>query len=205
MIKKLIRIEELMLTLDEDEKLLEWKILKILNIQKTDLLKFEIVKKAVDSRDKGKILFVYSLNIDTKDNEKIITSKNPIFQKNVKKHKIRLIEPFIYTIDKVDTSKVKNRPVIIWSGPSWLLAWTILAEAWLNPIIIERWSEVKQRVIDVHNLFTKREFKKNSNVQFWEWWAGTFSDGKLYTLVNDPRSKYIFEEFVAASTRRNNI
>ncbi|MDD3145263.1 MAG: hypothetical protein PHV23_04095 [Candidatus Gracilibacteria bacterium] len=198
MIKKLIRIEEITLLLDEDEKLLEGKILKILNIQKTDLLKFEIVKKAVDSRDKSKILFVYSLNIDTKDNEKIINYKNPIFQKNVKKHKIRLIEPFIYTIDKVDISKVKNRPVIIGSGPSGLLAGTILAEAGLNPIILERGSEVKQRVIDVHNLFTKREFKKNSNVQFGEGGAGTFSDGKLYTLVNDPRSKYIFEEFVKA-------
>ena len=198
MIKKLIRIEELTLTLDEDEKLIEWKILKILNIKKEELLSFEIVKKAVDSRDKSRILFVYSLNINTNNNEKLLESKNSIFLKNAKKHKIRLIEPFVYKIDKIDKSKIKNRPVIIWSGPSWLLAWTILAEAWLNPIILERWSEVKQRVIDVYNLFTKREFKKNSNVQFWEWWAGTFSDGKLYTLVNDPRSKYIFEEFVAA-------
>lgn len=198
MIKKLIRLEEVNLTLNEDEKLLKQKILKILNIKESELIDFEIVKKAVDSRDKKKILFVYSLNINTSDNEKIIASKSSIFQKNLKKHKIRLIEPFIYTIKKVDTKKVKHCPVIVWSWPSWLLCATILAEAWLKPIVLERWAEVKQRVIDVYNLFTKREFKKESNVQFWEWWAGTFSDWKLYTLVNDPRSKYIFEEFVAA-------
>jgi uncharacterized protein len=113
MIKKLIRIEELMLNLEEDEKLIESKILRILNIKKEDLIKFEIVKKAVDSRDKSRILFVYSLNIDTKNNEKIVDSKHPIFQKNLKRHKIRLIEPFIYTIKKIDNSKIKNRPVII--------------------------------------------------------------------------------------------
>ncbi|MDD2908094.1 MAG: FAD-dependent monooxygenase [Candidatus Gracilibacteria bacterium] len=198
MTNKLIRIEELTLLLDEDEKLIEGKILKILNIKKADLIEFKIVKKAVDSRDKNRILFVYSLDINTKDNEKIVNSKNTIFLKNLKKHKIRLIEPFVYKIDKIDTSKLKYRPVIIGSGPSGLLAATILAEAGAKPIVLERGSEVKQRVIDVHNLFTKREFKKNSNVQFGEGGAGTFSDGKLYTLVNDPRSKYIFEEFVAS-------
>ena len=84
MTKKLIRLEEVNLTLNEDEKLLKQKILKILNIKESELLDFEIVKKAVDSRDKNKILFVYSLNIDTNDNEKIISSKSPIFQKNLK-------------------------------------------------------------------------------------------------------------------------
>jgi len=113
MTKKLIRLEEVNLTLNEDEKLLKQKILKILNIKESELLDFEIVKKAVDSRDKNKILFVYSLNIDTNDNEKIISSKSPIFQKNLKKHKIRLIEPFIYTIKKIDTKKVKHRPIIV--------------------------------------------------------------------------------------------
>jgi uncharacterized FAD-dependent dehydrogenase len=76
-------------------------------------LSFEIVKKAVDSRDKSRILFVYSLNINTNNNEKLLESKNSIFLKNAKKHKIRLIEPFVYKIDKIDTNKLKHRPVII--------------------------------------------------------------------------------------------
>ena len=197
---KLIRIEEINFALnEEDENLLESKILKILSIKKEDLKSFEIVKKAIDSRHKSNILIVYSANIDVWDNESFLAKfDNAKNAEKIKKHKIRLIIPFIYEIKKIDQTKVKKRPVIIWTWPSWLFCALILAKAWLNPIILERWSEVNKRVVDVYNFFKTGILNPDSNVQFWEWWAWTFSDWKLYTLVNDPRSKFIFEEFVSA-------
>ncbi len=199
MLKQLIRIEEIIFKLDEDENLLKSKILKILDINEKGLVSFEIVKKAIDSRNKNIILIVYSVNVDLWNNEWFINKKH--YSKlltNIKRHKIRLIEPFLYSIKKPDLSKLKNRPVIIWTGPSWLFCGLALALAWMKPIILERWSEVNKRVADVHKFLTTWKLDLNSNVQFWEWWAGTFSDGKLYTLVNDPRSKFIFEQFVEA-------
>lgn len=196
---KLIRIEEIQFSLDEDENLLQEKIIKILWIKNSELLNFEIVKKAIDSRKKDNIKIVYSANIDLWNNENYFEKMHSFkIKDNIKKHKIRLITPYVYQLPKVDISKVKKRPVVVWSWPSWLLAWMIFAQAWLKPIILERWSQVEKRVVQVYNFFKKRELNPESNVQYWEWWAWTFSDWKLYTLVNDPRSKFIFEEFVEA-------
>lgn len=197
--KLLIRIEEITFKLDEDESQLKNKIVNLLWIKDSELLSFEIVKKAIDSRNKSNILIVYSVNLDLWNNDEFLNKKhNPKILSNIKRHKIRLIEPFIYEIKQIDKTKLKNRPVVIGTGPSGLFCALHLALAWMNPIILERWSEVNKRVVDVHRFFTTGELDLNSNVQFGEWWAGTFSDGKLYTLVNDPRSKFVFSEFVNA-------
>lgn len=197
MVKKLLRIEEITFWLDEDESLLESKIIKLLGIEKKELLSFEVVKKAIDSRNKSNILIVYCVNLDLWNNEAFMNKKHYTkLADNIKRHKIRLIEPFVYEIKKPDLSKMKHRPIVIWTGPSGLFCALAFAYAGMKPIVLERWSEVNKRVQDVHAFFTTGKLDLNSNVQFWEWWAGTFSDGKLYTLVNDPRSKFIFEQFV---------
>lgn len=190
----MIKIEEINFTLDEDENLLPQKIAKILWIKLGEIITLEKVKRAIDSRKKNNILIVWSALVDTQNNEKILSR---IPEKIQKKHKLRLVEPFVYEIQKI--SKItKKRPIIVGSGPSGLFCGLLLAKAWLNPIILERGSEVNKRVQDVHKFWTEWFLNINSNVQFWEWWAGTFSDWKLYTLVNDPRSKFIFSEFVSA-------
>lgn len=197
--KLLIRIEEITFKLDEDEKQLKNKIVNLLGIKESELLSYEIVKKAIDSRNKSNILIVYSVNLDLWNNDDFLNKKHiPRILSNIKRHKIRLIEPFIYEIKEIDKTKLKNRPVVIGTGPSGLFCALHLALAGMNPIILERWSEVNKRVVDVHKFFTTGKLDLNSNVQFGEWWAGTFSDGKLYTLVNDPRSKFVFSEFVKA-------
>ncbi|MDD2871459.1 MAG: hypothetical protein PHS49_05705 [Candidatus Gracilibacteria bacterium] len=197
--KLLIRIEEITFKLDEDESQLKNKILNLLGIKEAELLSYEIVKKAIDSRNKSNILIVYSVNLDLGNNDDFLNKKHiPRILSNIKRHKIRLIEPFIYEIKEIDKSKLKNRPVVIGTGPSGLFCALHLALAGMNPIVLERGSEVNKRVVDVHKFFTTGKLDLNSNVQFGEGGAGTFSDGKLYTLVNDPRSKSVFSEFVKA-------
>jgi len=198
--KKYIKIEEIKLSLREDEHLLPEKIIKILGIKKEDLLEFNILKKAIDSRNKRDILFVYSVWINIKEQEKYFGNIDKLGEQinnNIKKHKIRLEEEFVYEIKKANKKPI-NKPIIVGSWPAWLFCALFLSEAWLNPIIIERGKEVNARVKDVEYFTNTWLLNNNSNIQFWEWWAGTFSDGKLYTLINDPRSKYVFEQFVEA-------
>lgn len=197
---KSIRIEWVKLNLNDSESLLQNKIIKILGIKKEDFINFKIVKKAIDSRNKKEIFFVYSLDVNIKKMENYFEGIDRLPRQiidNIKKYRVRLVENFVYEIKKVN-KKPKNPPVIIWSGPAWLFSALILAEAWLNPIVIERWKDVDSRIKDVEKFSNTWELNAKSNIQFGEWWAGTFSDGKLYTLINDERSKYIFEELIKA-------
>jgi len=194
---KFIRVEEIKLALNDDESFLKMKIIKILWIKKDDLIDYKIVKKAIDSRNKKNILFIYSIDVTIKNQDKFFNKIPSFLSANMKKHRIKEVDNFEYKIKKI-TKKPKNRPVIIGSWPAWLYAWIIMAEAWLNPIIIERWKDVDSRIKDVEIFSNTWKLDLNSNIQFGEWWAGTFSDGKLYTLINDPRSKYVFSELIKA-------
>lgn len=201
---KLIRIEELKLALDESEDILKSRIANILDIPLDDLDYFVVSKKAIDSRNKNKILFVYTLDVKIKNLEnfltKINTAKND-FKKIIERHKIREYVPFEYKIKK--STKKTKRPVIVGSGPAGLFCALVLAKAGLKPAIIERGEEVKNRVRDVEAFFKSGKLNPNSNVQFGEGGAGTFSDGKLYTLVNDPRSKFVFDELLLSGAPKS--
>lgn len=197
---KYIRLEEVKISINDDELLLKNKIIKILGIKKDDLLNYKVVKKAIDSRNKRDILFGYSLDVTIKNWDSFLdkADKFPAFLKtNIKRHRIKLVENYEYKINKI-TKNLKNPPVIIGTWPAWLFAWLIMAEAWLNPIMIERWKDVDNRIKDIDIFSETWKLDLDSNIQFWEGWAGTFSDGKLYTLINDPRSKYVFEELIKA-------
>jgi uncharacterized FAD-dependent dehydrogenase len=104
----ILRVDEVVLSINQNEFLLHDKVHNILNISK-DEIKFDIVKKSIDSRDKAKILFVYSLNI-------FVTNKNilsTIQNKHIKKHNIRFVEQHDYHISKVDSDKIQDRPVVV--------------------------------------------------------------------------------------------
>ncbi len=196
-----IRIEELSLGINENEDALAKKIIAILNIKESDILEYSVVKKALDSRRKMNIIFVYSVDVRIK-NQKEFFSKLKNANKELKdkiiRHKIRLQEAYIYKIKSLSKNKLKNRPVIVGSGPSGLFAALVMAKAGLQPILIERGKNVDERAKDVELFFTKGKLNTKSNIQFGEGGAGTFSDGKLYTLINDPRKKFIFESFISA-------
>ena len=202
MSNNLIRIEEIALALDESESVLRGKIAEILGLDITKILDYSLVKKAIDSRNKRKIIFVYSVDVKIAEPEKYFT----VWQNKEEfaRHKVRLFAPYEYRANKPTpilrwpSEGTKRRLLIVGSGPSGLFAGLVLARAHMRPVIIERGKDVDARVQDVDRFFLQGKLDTNSNVQFGEGGAGTFSDGKLNTLVNNPRTKFIFEEFVKA-------
>jgi uncharacterized protein len=184
----LIRIEEVNLNIDSIESDLLAKIADILALPEADILSYKIVKKAIDSRKKSNIQFVYSVDVAVLDVKKITNWSV--------RHRARLYTPFIYEIKPAKAGIF--RPVIVGFGPAGMFTALALAIAGLKPIIVERGQEVEERSRSVANFFKTAILNPESNVQFGEGGAGTFSDGKLYTLINDPRSAFVFNELVEA-------
>ena len=183
----MLRISNIKLGIDEDISLLKKLILKKLKIKENELIKYFIYKESIDARKRGKIDFVYTIDVELKNEGKIL--KNNI--KDVVEIKERK-----YIGVEMGSEKIKNRPVIIGSGPAGLFAALLLAQKGYNPLMIERGLDVDNRSKDINNFWDNRKFKSNSNVQFGEGGAGTFSDGKLTTRIKDIRCRKVLDELV---------
>ena len=166
------------------------KVAKKLNIKETDIKSIKINKESIDARKKPEIYYIYEVDCDIL-NEELILRKN-------KSNDILKIEEKEYEIKVTGTSELNKRPVIIGSGPAGLFAGYYLAKLGYKPLIIERGEKIEDRVKSVEEFWNKGILNKNSNVQFGEGGAGTFSDGKLNTLVKDKegRCKEVFKIFV---------
>lgn len=184
----LIRLEEINLNIDSSEAELKAKIAEILALPETEILSYKIVKKAIDSRKKSNIQFVYSVDVNVLDVKKITDWSV--------RHRARVHTPFVYEIKPAKAGIF--RPLVVGFGPAGMFTALALAIAGLKPIVIERGQEVEERSQSVANFFKTAVLNPESNVQFGEGGAGTFSDGKLYTLINDPRSAFVFNELVEA-------
>ena len=190
--KKYLRLEQISLSINlENDKLLP-KVANILKLKIEDITSFKIIKKSIDSRDKNDIVFVFCVDVIFAWMEAFLNNRKN--ENIIKRHKIRFVDEYEYLLPFKKT--LPYRPVLVWTWPSSLFAGLILAYSWLKPIFIERWEEMSDRIKTVEIHSKTGDLKTESNIQFWEWWAWTFSDGKLYTLVNDPRSKFIFETLV---------
>ena len=167
---------------DNTNNLLE-SISKKTKLNISDIDKYKIVKKSIDARNKNEIYYVYE--VDIKTNKKLNLNNDIIITPNLE---------YVYPQSSGKTKKV----VIVGSGPAGLFCGYILAKCGYNPIIIERGEQVEDRVKSVEEFWNNNKLNVNSNIQFGEGGAGTFSDGKLNTLIKDTnnRMKFVFETFV---------
>ena len=187
----MIRVRQIKVPIREDNKeTILLKIARKLNISEKDIIHYEISKKSIDAREKNNLLYIYEIDVEVLK-EEIILEKN------------KSIDVFIkpteeYHFSHLGQEKLKDRIVIVGSGPAGLFCAYMLAEAGYKPILLERGEKIEDRVQTVEHFFQTNELNIHSNIQFGEGGAGTFSDGKLNTLVKDKafRGKKVFEIFV---------
>ncbi|WP_297422523.1 NAD(P)/FAD-dependent oxidoreductase [Clostridium sp.] len=185
-----IRINNINLGLDDDISSLESKICKKLNISKEYINKVNIVKRSIDARRKNDIKISYAVDVIC-DKEKKILSR--IHDKDIRLEEIKEIESV-----KRGTEELKSRPVVIGFGPAGIFAALTLARYGYKPIVYERGEDVDQRTVTVKKFWETGELNLESNVQFGEGGAGTFSDGKLTTRIKDHRCAFVLDELIKA-------
>ena len=167
------------------------KILKLLKISSKDLKSFSIIRRSLDARKKPTLFYSYIIDVE-------VSNEVQLLQKNKFKN-VSAIDTAEYRFPELPfkgTSKKSSRPVIVGLGPAGLFCGYYLAKQGLNPIILERGKPVEQRLKDVEDFWNSGVLNTESNVQFGEGGAGTFSDGKLTTRISDPRCSFILEEMI---------
>lgn len=174
----MIQISQIKLQIPHTEEKLKEKVLKLLRLREKDLISFRILKKSLDARKKPQLFYVYTVEVRVRNENRI--------KKQIKNNTITFHpEKESYKCEATGIQPLCERPVIIGTGPAGLFCGYQLALLGYRPILLERGASVDERITDVENFWQGGELKKNSNVQFGEGGAGTFSDGKLNTLVND--------------------
>lgn len=193
----MIRISQLKLEVPHGEKQLVSKIAKQLRINETEILSYEIQKLSIDARKKPQIFYIYVVDVKV-NNEKQVLSK-------IKDNTVQVVEKKNYIFNCTGDAVLTNRPVIIGSGPAGLFCAYMLSQNGYCPILLEQGEDVDKRSQSVEEFWNGGKLKKYSNVQFGEGGAGTFSDGKLNTLVKDKygRNKKVLEIFVENGAPKN--
>lgn len=177
----MIRISQLKLPITHSDLDLKKKAAKMLRISDTQIQKVSIVRQSIDARHKNDLLFVYTIDIELPDEQKVL--------RKVNHNNIMSIKPKAYVFPKQGTEELNHRPIIIGFGPAGLFCGYMLAKAGYRPLILERGAAVEQRQADVEQFWKDGVLHPESNVQFGEGGAGTFSDGKLNTLVKDKEGR----------------
>src|SRR3954465_492985 len=192
----MLRLTELRLPLNHSEDELPAALLKELEIERQDLVRYTIFRRSFDARKRGAIALIYHVDVET-------TRESEILRRLRAHPEITNLGPTPDTSYHFVTQAPKdmaNRPVVIGVGPCGLFAGLLLAQMGFRPIILERGKEVRERTVDTFGLWRQGILDPESNVQFGEGGAGTFSDGKLWSQISDPRhlTRKVLAEFVKA-------
>lgn len=195
----MLRLNELKLPLEHNETQFRAAIVERLAINHDQLLDYSVFKRSYDARKKNRILLIYQLDVTVTQ-----TTEQKILKRFAGKS---LVIPspdtqykFVAQADAAFPNAQQQRPIVIGFGPCGILAALLLAEMGLKPIVLERGQDVRQRTKATWGLWREGKLNTESNVQYGEGGAGTFSDGKLYSQVKDKRhlGRKVLKEFVAA-------
>lgn len=191
----MLRINQLKMATDHTEEELLDKICGILHVTAKDISSMDIIRQSIDARKKPEIFYIYAVDVSVKNEDKLLKALER--RKNVKEQ-ISKVVPVKYQFPKSGEMKLPFRPVIVGMGPAGLFCGYFLAKYGYRPIILERGKRVDERQRDVEKFWKTGVLDVASNVQFGEGGAGTFSDGKLNTLVKDKdgRNRAVLETFV---------
>ncbi len=189
----MLRITELKLPLDHEQSLIKTAVIERLSITEQDFIAYTMFRLGHDARKRNAIELVYTLDVEVKN-------ESAVLENHKNDPHISVTPDTTYQFVAHAPTQLKQRPIVIGTGPCGLFAGLILAQMGFCPIILERGKEVRERTKDTFGLWRKSEFNPESNVQFGEGGAGTFSDGKLYTQIKDPNhyGRKVLTEFVKA-------
>ena len=184
----MIRIREIALPPEHNPAQLGYEAARLLKVQNSRIRQIRIVRRSIDARKKPEVKVVYTVDVAVEGNE------NKILRQSGCK-RAALAPVSYYKLPKC-TARPEKRPVVVGFGPGGMFAALVLALAGLRPIVLERGEDAATRHEKVEKFWATGELDEKSNVQFGEGGAGTFSDGKLNTGVNNPRIGWILEKFV---------
>ncbi|MBQ8614055.1 MAG: hypothetical protein IJ416_07560 [Ruminiclostridium sp.] len=182
----MIRINDISLPLDYDESTLITLAAKAAGCRPSDIKGLKLVKRSVDARKKNNVHFGASVEFSAANEAKIL--------KKLPKNKASAVSEQRYRIPECQYEM--KRPVVVGFGPAGMFAALTLAQSGLKPLVLERGSDCDSRIKAIESFQNGRELDENSNVQFGEGGAGTFSDGKLTTGIKDIRIRHVFNTFV---------
>ena len=177
----MIRINQIKMPISHTKEAIVRKAAGILHIKEKDILSFQIIKKSIDARKKPEIFITYAADVEIENEERIL--------RRIKGTQVQKAEEKAYSFPTSGKTPLCSRPVIIGTGPAGLFCGYFLALHGYRPILFERGKPVEARTRDVEDFWKNNRLNPDSNIQFGEGGAGTFSDGKLNTLVKDKNGR----------------
>jgi len=186
----MIRIREISMPPEHNASQLAYEAAKLLRISASGVKQLRIVRRSIDARKKPDVRIVYTVDVKVDGNEEKILKRS-----GCKKAVIAPVKR--YTPPKT-ANQTQHRPVVIGFGPAGMFAALVLAMAGMRPLVLERGEDAQTRHEKVQQFFAGGPLDANSNVQFGEGGAGTFSDGKLNTGIHNPRIEWVLEQLVEA-------
>ena len=193
----MLRLTEICLPLTHPQSALRPAILSRLKMPADDLESFEVFRRGVDARKPQAILFVYTIDVQVRDEAKVLARLNT-------DRRVSVAPDMGYKFVARAQGKMAHngapRPIVIGMGPAGLFAALILAQSGFRPLVLERGKAVRERTVDTFRMWRQGVLDTESNTQFGEGGAGTFSDGKLYSQIKDPKhyGRKVLREFVDA-------